>query len=303
MMGVIRNMRERPLLYLMALPAVMYLILFKVIPSAGMIIAWQDYSVFRGVWQSDFVGWANFERMVNYSEFPSILRNTIVIAALRLAFMFPAPIILALVLNEVMAPSFKRTVQTITYFPHFLSWVIVSQIFINLLSPSGGMVNVLLENVLGVEPINFTIKTWFFRPLVVITLLWKDTGFASIIFLAALAGIDPSLYEAASIDGASRWQQLRRITLPSLVPTMVVVLLLDIGRFMDIGFDQIWTLSNPVVWSVADIFDTYVYRRGLLEGAYSLTTAVNIFKSMVGLFLLLVADWGARKSLGEGLLK
>jgi putative aldouronate transport system permease protein len=277
------------------------MVLFRVIPGLGSVIAFQDYSIFQGIADSEWVGFQNFVDMVQYHNFGRILRNSLIIGFSKLIFSFPFPVILAILLNEVFRPMFKRSVQTLVYLPHFLSWVIVSQIFINLLSPQSGLVNIFLTNVLGTESIHFMTKEWFFRPLVVITTIWKESGFDSIVYLAALAAIDQQLYESASIDGASRWQQLWRITLPMLVPTMVVLFLIKTGRFLEIGFDQIWTLANPTVWPVADIFDTYVYRKGLLEGAYSLTTAVNIFKTVVSVSLLLSLNFVGRRVLGRSL--
>jgi putative aldouronate transport system permease protein len=219
----------------------------------------------------------------------------------KVVFTFPPPLILALMLNEVRNLPFKRSVQTLVYMPHFLSWVVVSGIFINILSPQGGVVNIFLERVVGMEPIFFMGKEAWFRPIVVVSSIWKESGFESIIYLASIAAISHELYEAASIDGASRWQQLWRITLPSLLPTIIILFLLRIGRFLEIGFDQIYTLANPLVWPVADIFDTYVYRKGLLEGAYSITTAVNLFKTVVGIVLLTSANWAARRIAGRSL--
>ncbi len=292
---IFANMRNRYQLYILALPGFLFLIFFRVIPGAGSIIAWQDYNIFAGFADSEWVGWQNFRDMFQYNFFGRIFRNSLIIGFQRVLFSFPVPIILALLLNEVRNRRFRRTAQTLAYFPHFLSWVIVSQIFLNLLNPDGGLVNVMRERLFGLDARFFMIEPIFFRPVVVISYIWKQAGFDSIIYLAALTAIDPQLYEAASIDGASRWKQLWRITLPSLLPTIVTLFLINIGRFLEIGFDQIWTLSNPLVWEVADIFDTYVYRVGLLEGAYSLTTAVNLFKAALSFVLLFGANAVAKR--------
>ena len=289
-------------LYLLALPGVAFFIMFRIIPTLGSIIAWQDYDIFNGIFKSRWVGWKNFYAMVMYHNFGRIFRNSLIIGLLKVGFTFSPPIILALLLNEIRFRPFKSTVQTLVYLPHFLSWVIVSQICLNVLSPQGGVVNALREKLFDLEPIFFMAKVQYFRPIVVITSIWKEMGFESIIYMAALAAIATELYEAAAIDGASRFQQLWRITLPSLMPTMVIILLLKASRFLDIGFDQIWTLANPLVWEVADIFDTYVYRKGLLGGAYSITTAVNLFKSVLGVILLVGLNFLAKKLTGKAFL-
>ena len=296
-----QNIVRHPFLYLLALPGVVFFVMFRIIPSLGSVIAWQDFNIFAGILNSPWVGWKNFSDMVAYHNFGRILRNSLIIGLYKVIFTFPPPLILALMLNEVRNIKFKRTVQTLVYMPHFLSWVIVSQIFINILSPQGGIINIVLNRLFGLEPIFFMGKEAFFRPIVVISSIWKESGFESIIYLASLAAISSELYEAAAIDGATRWQQLRRITLPSLVPTITILLLLRIGRFLEIGFDQIYTLANPLVWPVADIFDTYVYRKGLLEGAYSITTAVNLFKTVVGFVLLLGGNAAAKRLTGRSL--
>lgn len=286
-------------LYLLALPGIVFFLMFKIIPTLGSVIAWQDYDIFNGIFKSDWVGWRNFVSMVTYHNFGRIFQNSLIIGLLKVGFTFFPPIILALLLNEIRLKPLKSTVQTLVYLPHFLSWVIVSQICLNILSPQGGVVNVLREKLLGLEPLFFMAKESYFRPIVVITSVWKEIGFESIIYMAALAAIAVELYESAAIDGATRFQQLWRITLPMLMPTMIIILLLKTGRFLEIGFDQIWTLANPLVWKVADIFDTYVYRVGLLGGAYSLTTAVNLFKSVLGVILILSLNWLSKKITGR----
>lgn len=298
---LIQNVRRYPYYYLLALPGLVFLLMFRVIPALGSVIAWQNYSFFRGIWGSDWVGWRNFHDMIAYHDFNRILVNTLVIGVLRVVFTFAPPILLALLITEASNHLFRRTIQTVVYLPHFLSWVVVSQLFINILSPNGGLVNILLGRVFGIEPIFFMARQSFFRPIFVIASIWKDSGFESIIYLASIAAIDPQLYDAASIDGAGRLQQIWRITLPSIFPTIVILFLLRIGNFLNIGFDQIYTLANPLTWGVADIFDTYVYRVGLLGGAYSLTTAVNLFKSVVGFVLLRGCDLLAQRLTGNSL--
>lgn len=287
-------------LYLMALPGIIFFIFIRLVPTAGSIIAWQDYSIFRGIFDSPWVGWKNFEAMFAHYDFYRIFRNTLMMGLYRVVLAFPVPIILALLINEVRQMWYKRTIQTLIYMPYFLSWVIVSQLFINFLDPSAGIVNIFLRDVLGAKPVFFMGKEVFFQPIVAISYMWKQSGYQSIIYLAALSAIDPQLYEAASIDGASRWKQTRVITIPLLVPTITVVFLLAIGRFLEIGFDQVWTLLNPLVWGRGDIFDTYVYRVGLLESKFSLTTAIGIFKSLIGFTLIIGGNALAKRLTGRG---
>ena len=299
--SLIANVRRHAYHYLLALPGIVFLIMFRIIPALGSVIAWQNYSIFGGILGSQWVGWQNFHDMIAYHDFTRILSNTLILGFLRVVFTFAPPIILALLITEVQNQRFKRVVQTLVYLPHFLSWVIVSQLVINILSPQGGLVNVALGRIFGTEPVFFMARESFFRPIFVSATIWKTSGFESIIYLASIAAIDPQLFDAAAIDGAGRMQQIWRITLPSIFPTIVILTLLRIGNFLNIGFDQIYTLSNPLTWGVADIFDTYVYRVGLLGGAYSLTTAVNLFKAVVGFVLLKGCDSLAQRLTGSSL--
>lgn len=298
--GLVANLRQRPILYLMALPGFIFVILFKLVPDSGFIIAFQDLNIFKGILKSSWVGLDNFRSLFQYSDFRRIFANSLVIGILKVGFTFPVPILLALLVNELSRGIFKRFSQTALYLPHFLSWIIVSQIFINLLSPQGGLVNAALV-ALGSKPVFFMSKEQWFRPVLILSSIWKESGYESIIYLAALAAISRELYEAAAIDGASRFQQLLRITLPSLLPTIAIVFLLRLGHFLEIGFDQIWTLANPLVWPVADIFDTYVYRVGVLGGGYSAATAVGLFKSAITLLFLVGGNWLAKRFVGRGL--
>ena len=298
--GLIQNMKARPILYLMALPGFLFLVLFKLIPDAGMVIAFQDFNIFSGLFDSEWVGWANFQTLFQYSDFWRIFGNSLWLGVLKVAFTFPVPIMLALLINEMAGGFFKRFSQTAVYLPHFLSWVIVSQIFITVLSPQGGLVNSLIQ-AFGGAPIYFMAQEQWFGTVFIASSLWKETGYESIIYLAALAAIPKELYEAAAIDGAKRWEQLLRITLPSLLPTITIVFLLRLGSFLEIGFDQIWTLANPLVWPVADIFDTYLYRAGVLGGGYSLATAIGMFKSVLTVLFLLGGNALAKRFTGRGI--
>lgn len=294
----IENIQRHWMLYLMILPGIIYYIIFKYIPLLGSVIAFQDYQILNGIAGSPWVGFDNFIQLFNYQDFHEVLRNTAIIALYQLIFQFPAPIILALLFNEVRLMIAKRTIQSLFYLPHFLSWVIVGGIVFELLS-SQGIVNAIRE-LLGYEPILFMQEKEYFRTIVVLSGIWKEVGWGTIIYLAAITAINPSLYEAAVIDGASRFKQTIYITLPLLFPTILILFLLNIGNFLELGFDQIFNLLTPMTYSVGDIIETYVYRAGVLQGQYSLTTAIGLFQSVIGFALLWIFNRLAKKT-GQGL--
>ncbi len=294
-----KNMRKHWILYAMAFPGLLWFLLFRYVPVLGSVIAFQDFQIFNGIWDSPWVGFKHFEYIFTYSNLVNVLRNTLLISLYQLIFGFPAPVILALMLNEVRKKWFKRSLQTLFYLPHFISWVIIGGIIFELLSLDG-IVNVLLQQ-FGGEPILYMQKPEYFRSIVVLSSIWKEVGWSAIIYLAALTGINPSLYEAATVDGAGKWRQLTSITLPSLLPTIMILLLLRIGNFLELGFEQIYVFLTPLTFSVGDILDTYVFRAGVLEGNYSVTTAVGLFKSLVGFAMLWVGNYISRKSTGESL--
>jgi putative aldouronate transport system permease protein len=268
----------------MLLPGLVWLIMFSIIPMFGVLIAFQDYQPVNGVFGSDWVGLENFRYMFDLTDSRIIFWNTIRIAIMKIAANLIVPVIFALMLHEVQKAVFKKWVQTIVYLPHFLSWVILSGIIINILSFSGP-VNHLLT-VLHLEPVLFMGKPDLFPYLAVSSDVWKEFGFNTIVYLAALTGINPSLYEAAALDGANRWQRLTNITLPSITPTVMLLLILSLGNVLNAGFDQIFNLYNPLVYQTADIIDTWVYREGLLKMQYGLATAVGLLKSAVGFILI-----------------
>lgn len=282
----------------MVLPGVIYFIVFKYLPMWGIVVAFQDFSVFQGIRGSEWVGLEHFRRMFGDSEFYLVFRNTLLISLYKLIWGFPGPIILALLLNEVRNLGYKRAIQTLVYLPHFLSWVIVGGIFINLLSPSTGAVNAVIK-FFGFEPIFFLIDPDWFRTVLVAGDIWKSVGWGAIVYLATLAGINPHLYEAATVDGANRWKQTLYISLPSLMPVIVILFLLNLSHILDVGFEQIFVLYNPFVYSVSDVIETYVYREGITQGQFSYTTAVGLFKSVIGL-VLVVAMNRLVKKLGSG---
>ncbi|WP_307311506.1 ABC transporter permease [Neobacillus driksii] len=290
----LENIKKYWMLYIMILPGVAFYIIFKYIPLFGSVIAFQDYQIFKGILNSPWVWFENFKFIFSYQDFYHVLRNTAIIAFYQLIFGFPAPIILALLFNEIRRMFFKRTVQTLFYLPHFLSWVVVGGIVFELLA-TGGIVNS-IRGIFGAEPILFIQEENYFRTIVVISGIWKGVGWGTIIYLAAITAINPSLYEAAVIDGANRWKQIRYITLPLLFPTILVLFLLNIGNFLELGFDQIFNLLTPMTYSVGDIIETYVYRAGVLQGQFSVTTAIGLFQSIVGFILLYIFNRLARKS-------
>ncbi|NQX58720.1 ABC transporter permease [Paenibacillus qinlingensis] len=287
-------------LYVLSIPGLLYFALFKYIPLFGSSIAFQNYNIFKGVSGSPWVGMAHFKRLFTYPEFLIILKNTLLIGMYDLIFAFPVPIILALLLNEIRFNGYKRLVQTVIYMPHFLSWVIVGGIIIGLLSPTTGIVN----QVMGwfhIESIYFMGESSYIRSILIGSGIWKDSGWGTIIYLAAIAGINPDLYEAAEIDGAGRFRQVMSITLPSILPTITILLLLQIGHFMDFGFERVYLFLNPLNSENGEILDTYVYRSGLIDRQYSFTTAIGLFKSFVGLALIMIGNTLSKKTSGESL--
>ncbi|WP_090981210.1 sugar ABC transporter permease [Paenibacillus sp. CF384] len=287
-------------LYLISIPGIVYFIVFKYVPLLGSVIAFQNYNIFAGFSGSPWVGFEHFERMFRHYDFLRILKNTLILGFLDILVAFTAPIILALLLNEVRLVVYKKIVQTIVYAPHFLSWVIVSGIFVGMLSPTSGIVNVII-GWFGIEPIYFLGEDSYIRTILVGSGLWRDVGWGTIIYLAALTGIHPELYEASEIDGAGRWKQTIRITLPSLLPVITVLFLLKIGDFMDYGFERVFVFQNPLNITNSEILDTYIYKAGLKQMQYSYATAIGLFKSVVGLVLLVIANTLSRKATGESL--
>ncbi|WP_249716262.1 sugar ABC transporter permease [Paenibacillus sp. J31TS4] len=287
-------------LYLMSLPGIVFFLVFKYIPLAGSVIAFQNYNIFSGIAGSEWVGLEHFRTMFAHYDFLRILNNTLLIGLYDVVFAFPAPIVLALLLNEVRKVVYKRLLQTVVYMPHFLSWVIVSGIAIGIFSPSTGAVNHLL-GWFGIEPIYFLGEESYIRSILIGSGIWRDSGYGTIIYLAAIAGINPELYEAAEVDGANRWRQTLAITLPALLPTITILFLLHIGRFLDFGFERVLVFLNPLNVAKGEILDTYIYQQGLLQQQYSYTTAMGLFKSVIGLVLVLIGNFLSKKTTGSGL--
>jgi len=288
------------ILWLMALPGVAYFIIFKYIPMLGNVIAFQEYNIFQGIFNSPWVGFKQFIKMFEYPEFMQIFRNTLILSFYTIVFGFPAPVLFALLLNEVRWMFFKRVTQTLVYLPHFLSWVIVGGIFINLLSYDG-IINTILAGFGLEKPIDFITQSHYFRGILVITDTWKEVGWGTIIYLAAITAVNPNLYEAAMVDGAGRWKQIWHITLPSIMSTIIVLFLLKIGTFMESNFEQIYIFLNPLVRDVGEVIDTYVFRVGFQGSKFSYTTAIGIFKSIIGLVLVVSLNNISKKTTGESL--
>lgn len=287
-------------LYIFLIPGLLFLIIFKYIPMGGIVIAFQDYKVARGFLGSDWVGLEHFRYLFQSTDFYRVFRNSILISIYRLVWGFPVPILLALMLNEMRSQGYKRTMQTILYLPHFISWVVVVGMVTNLLSPSTGIINILIE-AMGGEPVSFLTSPKYFRSILVITDIWKGAGWGTIVYMAAMAGIDPSYYEAAIIDGATRFQRIWYITLPCIASTIVVMLIMRTGSILNNGFEQVYLMQNALVSEVAEIFETYTYQVGLKEGRYSFASAVGIFQSVVGCILLFITNFTAKKIGGSGL--
>ncbi|MNO33454.1 putative multiple-sugar transport system permease YteP [compost metagenome] len=285
--------------YLMILPAVVLLFLFSYIPMAGVQVAFKDFHIGGTIWNSEWVGLENFSFLQD-DQFWVVVKNTIWIALLKFVFGFPAPIMLALLINEVRNNTFKRFVQSISYLPHFFSWIVVAYILQSLLTLDGGLVNQLIVN-MGGDPVFFMGSTQWFRPMIVASGLWKEVGWNTILYLAAITTIDPQLYEAAKVEGAGRMAQIRHITLPGMMPTISIVLILSMPSLITVGMDQIYPLMNPANQPVADVLDTYILRSGLQQGYFGMATAVGLLSSVISLILVLITNQLARKFNGEGL--
>jgi putative aldouronate transport system permease protein len=285
--------------YLMVLPGLLTVILFKYLPMLGIVISFQQYSPFRGIWGSDWVGVSHFVRLFTEQQFLTLLKNTLVLNLIDICFYFPAPIIFALILNEVHVRWFKTTLQTIVYLPHFVSMIVVVGITVVLFASEFGGINQFLDSIGLPRYVGLTDPDHF-RWIWLLQNVWKEVGWSAIIYLAALSSIDPTLYEAAVMDGANRWRQIWHITLPSLSQVILILFILRLGSFIDIGFEHIFLLQNPLNLVVSDVFDTYIYRVGVQQGEFSYTTAVGLFKSVVGLVLVLSANAIAKRSGKEG---
>ncbi len=273
-------------MYLMMVPGLAYLLVYRYMPMAGLTIAFQRYTITRGLFNSPWVGFENFSRLFNSPNFKLILTNTVIISLYKIIFEFPAPIILALLLNDLMSVKFKRVLQTAYYLPHFISWVVLGNIVFILIAPSSGAISRLYMQITGHSQLDLMMNPNTFRGLLVTLDIWKEVGWGSIIYISALNGIDVNLYEASKVDGANRRQQLYYITLPGLIPVIMTMLLLRIGRIMNAGFEQIFILQNNMVYKVSEILDTFIYKVSFLQGQPARGAAAGLFKSIIGLVLV-----------------
>ncbi|WP_130860919.1 ABC transporter permease [Gracilibacillus phocaeensis] len=292
-------MKKKWRMYVMMAPAIIFFAIFNYYPMYGVIIAFKEYSASAGILGSPWVGFSHFERFFNAYYFWEILRNTLLLSAYQLA-MFPVPIIVALSMNEIKNNLFKRFTQTITYAPHFISVVVMTGMLVAFLSPSTGIVNNLL-GLFGIEPIAFLAEPGWFKTIFVQSGVWQTAGWGAIIYLAALAGVNPELHEAATVDGASRLQRILHINIPAILPVIVILLILEVGNLMSIAFEKVYLLQNPLNMQSSDVIQTFVYRSGLLEGQYSFSAAVGLFNSIISLILLVTVNYIARKTTNNSL--
>jgi putative aldouronate transport system permease protein len=297
------SMKNYKFYYFLMLPGLIYFLIYKYLPMAGIIVAFKDVMPFDGLNRmitAPFVGLKHFRNFFSSIYFFQLVRNTLILSFMYLCVGFPCPVVLSLLINEVKSLPFKKTFQTISYLPHFLSMVVVAGMVRNMLSPSSGLVNAVIT-FLGGEEIFFLGDNRYIRWVITWTSVWQEIGWGSIIYLAALTGVHEELYEAAIVDGANRGQQMWHISIPSILPIISIMLILQVGRLMDAGFDRVYLLYNPMVYENADIIDTYVYRKGLTEMQYSYSTAVGLFKSAIAFALITFSNWFAKKAGQEGL--
>lgn len=294
-----REMVKKRWLYFLLIPGILFFAIFKYVPMYGLKIAFQDYNQYDPS-KSTWVGFQQFIDLFSKQSFIPVLRNTIVISLLKLILGFPIPVILALMMNEMKSLKFKKISQTLLYLPHFISWVILSGIIMTLLDPDNGMITNFLQMLTG-ERIMVLTDSRYFVPMLIVTDIYKGLGWGTIIYFAAISGIDPVLYEAATIDGAGKWKQALNITLPCIIPTIIIQFILSCGNILNAGFDQIFMLYTSHVYDVADIIDTYVYRMGIINNDYSFSTAAGMFKSVVAFILIVVVNTIAKRTNNEGL--
>ncbi|BFT74544.1 polygalacturonan/rhamnogalacturonan ABC transporter permease [Paenibacillus sp. P36] len=295
-----KRMMQYKLIYLLALPGIVFFIVFKLVPLFGLLLAFKDYSPYLGFTGSEWVGFKHFRELFADQNFYIMLRNTLAINVFGIVFMFPLPILLSLMLNEVRHEVFKRFNQSIVYLPHFLSWVVVSSMTFFVLSTDVGLVNKLISAA-GFETISFLSEPKYFWGLITAQTMWKEVGWSTIIFLAAMAGVDPQRYEAAVVDGANRFRQIWHITLPAIRSTIIILLILRIGQITDVGFEQMLLMMNPLVMQVAQVFDTYAYTQGILRGQISAGITIGMFKGVVGFILVMTSNYMVKKLGHEGI--
>lgn len=294
------------LLYVMLIPGLLYYALFHYKPMTGLVLAFKHYSPMNyNLWDNEWAGFYYFEQFFNAPEFWRLFQNTLILGLYNVIFFFPLPIILSLMLNEVKNNQYKKLVQSVTYMPHFLSWVVIGGITYTLFTTEGGAVAELLNSFrafIGLGSINILASEKAFRPIIVGQQIWKDIGWGTIVFLSAMTSIDQELYEAAAIDGSNRWKNIFKITLPQIAPTIAILLVLRMGNFLNTGFDQIYVMVNGGNRMVGEVFDTFVYETGIMQGKFSYTTAVGMFKSVIGLIMVTTSNWVVKKLGQDGIM-
>lgn len=289
-----KRLKDAKYLLILFAPAMVFYLLFDYLPMFGLVIAFKDYNAFKGIWASEWVGFKYFSYFFQNPDFLVLLKNTLLLGFYSILFGFPAPILLALLINELRSTIFKRFVQTVSYLPHFISNVIMVSMIIMFLSPTSGLINQIVEW-FGGDAIYFLSKPEYFRTIFVTSGIWQGVGWGTIIYLAALSAIDPHLYEAAEMDGAGRWKKMWHVTLPGIVPVIFILLILNVGSLMSTSFEKVYLLYNPLIYSTADIFSTYTYRVGLLQGNFSYSTAIGMFNGITSFILLYLANFAAKK--------
>jgi putative aldouronate transport system permease protein len=295
-----RQIRKNRFLFLMTLVILAWYALFRYVPYWWNVIAFKDFQWGLGFGESPWIGLGNFRALFKDPEFLKVLRNTVVISGMKLLVSFPFPILLAILLNEVLSAAFRKTIQTITFIPFFISWVIYASILFSLLSPSAGMLNFLLK-ALGLKPIYFLASPAWFRPILVVSDLLKNSGYYTVIYMAALAGVDVEIYEASICDGANLFQRIRHITLPGIAPVITILFILKLGQVLTVDFEQVYILYNPMVYEVGDVIDTFNYRQGIQGGRFSYTTALGLFNSTIGFIMVLSSNWILKRLTDNGL--
>ena len=284
----LRIIRNRQLYY-MLIPGALYFLIYRYVPMYGLIIAFKKFSVGRGIWGSRWIGWENFSDFFHSPVYRMVLTNTLIISLYKLILCFPAPIILALMLNEVRRIPFRKTIQTVVCLPYFISWVVLGSIALVFFAPKTGVVSWIWQSLTG-NQLDLMMNSKYFRGFLVFTEMWKETGWSAIIYTAALTSINVEMYEAAQIDGANKWRELTDITIPSILPTIMTMLILRLGHVLNAGFEQVLILQNDMVYTVSEIIDTYVYKVAFQQGNYGLSTAAGLFKSLIGLVLVIITN-------------
>ncbi|MBP2111302.1 MULTISPECIES: ABC transporter permease [Paenibacillus] len=291
---LLRTWNHNKTLWLLFLPCLLYYLIFRYAPMFGLVITFKDYNLFKGIWASDWVGLKYYRMFFENPDFWPLMKNTLLLGLYKLVFGFPAPVILAILLNEVRKAAFKKFVQTVSYLPHFISNVIVASMVIMFLSPTGGLINNLLGT-FGIGPVNFMNEPGMFRGIYVLSEIWQHIGWETIIYLAALTAIDPQLYEAADMDGASRMRKIWHVTLPGISPAIVITLILNIGKVLEIGFEKVFLMQNPAIYDTADIISTYVYRVGMEQGNFSYGASIDLFMGIISLIFIYSANYISRR--------